>query len=171
MLGKRFEVEYQGRDVVRDTGQQTVAFCLRIKVKPAADETADTDALERERETVHRNLADLTIRASLDPNLRDMMEHWRRYAGDPDGRLHPLYDVLQAVERLYGDRRNAASALNVSYADLNDLGRISNDPTVLNGRHPGKSLGPHRVATETEVKTCERVAQALIAKQAAKITV
>jgi hypothetical protein len=100
-----------------------------------------------------------------------MLDHWTRYAADSDGRLHPLYDVLQMAERLYGDRKKAASALNLSDGVLTGLGRISNDPTVLNSRHPGKSRGPHRIATELEVDTCERVARAIIENFAATIII
>ena len=100
-----------------------------------------------------------------------MLEHWSRYAADPHGRLHPLYDVLQVVERLYGGRRESAAALKLKEADLKELGRITNDPTVLNGRHPGRAQGPHRVASDDEVKTCERVARALIEQQASKIII
>jgi hypothetical protein len=170
-MGERFKAEYQGRHVLFDTGQQSVDFRFKLTVLAAPLETADSADLERERQDAQRRLVNLTRRAALDGNLRDMLEHWRRYIGDPDGRLHPLYDVLQVAERLYGNRRKAASALNISDADLCDLGRISNDPTVLNGRHPGESLGPHRIATKVEVSTCERVACALIENQAAKVVV
>lgn len=110
-----------------------------------------------------------TRRAAIDLNLREMLGRWSTYVADPEGRLHPLYDVLQLVERIYGDRRKAASALSVSYADLTDLGRISNDPTVLNGRHPGRSPGPHRISTEAEANTCERVVKAIIESYESKI--
>jgi hypothetical protein len=79
--------------------------------------------------------------------------------------------VLQVAERLYGSRKRAAAALNILDPELSDLGRISNDPTVLNGRHPGRALGPHRIATEAEVATCERVARAIIETYAAKIVI
>jgi hypothetical protein len=170
-MGKRFTVEYHGQDVMRGSGQQSVAFRYRITVLPAAIEAADSTDLERERQEVQQRILDRTRREAIDVNLRDMMEHWRRYTSDTDGRLHPLYDVLQVVERLYGGRKGAASALSMSDADLSDLGRISNDPTVLNGRHPGRVQGPHRTATEHEVKTCERVARAIIEKQAAKVAI
>ncbi len=111
------------------------------------------------------------MRAAIDANLRDLLDHWSRYAADPDGRLHPLYDVLQVVERLNGGRKEAAAALNMTKSELDDLGRISNDPTVLNGRHPGKSPSPHRIATEGEVNTCERVARAVIANYAATVPI
>jgi hypothetical protein len=100
-----------------------------------------------------------------------MLQHWSRYVAAVEGRLHPLYDVLQVAERLYGGRKQAAAALNVREVDLRDLGRISNDPTVLNDRHPGRAQGPHRIATEAEVKTCERVARALIENQRAKTVI
>jgi hypothetical protein len=59
----------------------------------------------------------------------------------------------------------------MSDTSLSDLAAVSNDPTVLNGRHPGRSLGPHRIASEAEVTTCERVAKAIIDNYAAKIVI
>jgi hypothetical protein len=108
-----------------------------------------------------------------------MLDHWARYAADPEGRLHPLYDVLQVAERLYAAPREPrkkrhqkiASALGMSSADLDALGDLTNNPTVLNGRHPGAAPGPHRIATDAEVATCERVARAIIENYAAKIVV
>jgi hypothetical protein len=51
------------------------------------------------------------------------------------------------------------------------LGDLTNDEELINGRHSGASPGPHRVATEGEVATCERVARAIIDSYAAKIVV
>lgn len=178
VLGERFELDSQGRHVLHDTGQQSVSVRVKGVILPATVSTAasaDFDARlaseRRERQDAQRLIEDLTRRSAIDANLQDMLRHWSRYAADPAGRLHPLYDVLQVVERLYGGRKGAASALSMSDADLSDLGRISNDPTVLNGRHPGRVQGPHRTATEHEVKTCERVARAIIEKQAAKVAI
>jgi hypothetical protein len=181
--GKRFEVAYQGSHVLLATGQQRVSATFQVIVKPAVSVKAevrdtsgnvvDNSALQREqeRQAMQQRITDLARRAARDPNLRDMLDHRSRYVDDPDGRLHPLYDVLQVAERLYDGRKEAATALNLSIADLSNLGRISNDPTVLNGRHPGKATGPRRIATKAEVNTCERVARAIIENYAAKIVI
>jgi hypothetical protein len=178
-LAESIEVEYQGRHVLRDTGQQSVSARVTFVIKPAPVSTEDSTDIdmrlaserrERERQATQRRIEDLTKREAADANLRDMLGHWSRYAADPEGRLHPLYDVLQVVERLYGGHKEAASALSMSAADLSELGRISNDPKVLNGRHPGRAQGPHRTATECEVKTCERVVRSMIENQRAKVT-
>lgn len=144
-----------------------------FEVRDAAGNIIDSTALRREREhqAMQQRVALQATRADRDANLRDMLDHFGRYIADPDGRLHPLYDVLQVAERLYGGRRRAASALNILDADLSDLGRISNDPTVLNGRHPGRAPGPHRVATAPEVAACERVARAIIENYAATVVI
>jgi len=142
-------------------------------------------AIEREqkRQATQQRLADLTKRAALDSNLRDMLDHWHRYVGDPDERLHPLYDLLQVVERRYAlpkparernsskVRANAAKQLKMDANDLENLGEITNKVELLNGRHPGASQGPHRTATEVEVDTCERVARSIIENYAAKIVI
>lgn len=188
---QRFEVADQGFNVMTPGGGQRVSASVRITVGRAAvsavghveavardpaGNVIDSSALRREREHLAalQYLTDLTRRAALDPNLRDMLDHWSRYIADPDGRLHPLYDVLQVAERLQGGkyaRKKAAVALKMKEKDLDELARISNNPTVLNGRHPGKAQGPHRVATESEVSTCERVAKAIIENCASKIVV
>jgi len=166
-LGDGFDLDYQGRHVLRDTGQQSVTVSVNFTVRPADFEEREA-AERRERQGAQSRIVDLARHETIDTNLRDMLEHWSRYAADPEGRLHPLYDVLQVVERLYGGRKKAATALNVSEADLHGLGRISNDPSVLNGRHPGRTQGPHRIATEAEVNNCERVARSIIKSQATK---
>jgi hypothetical protein len=169
-LAGGFRVTSQGRHVLRDSGQQSVTVSFNVTVRPADFEAREA-AERRERQAAQARIVDLARRETIDATLRDMLEHWSRYAADPDGRLHPLYDVLQVVERLYGGRREAAVALKLKEADLKELGRISNDPTVLNARHPGRAQGPHRVASDAEVKTCERVARALIEHQAAKTVI
>jgi hypothetical protein len=172
ILAERFEIQYQSRHVVLATGQQSISATVKFEVRPADfEERAASEKRERERKAAQQHIADLTRRGMIDANLQAMLERWSRYIADPERRLNPLYDVLEIAERLYGGRRNAAVALSVSEADLNDLGRISNDSAVLNGRHPGKSPGPHRIATEFERTTCERVARALIESQAAKTVI
>jgi hypothetical protein len=169
-LAEGFDVKFHGRHVLRDTGQQSVSATFMIETKPADFKEREAEE-RRERQAAQPRIVHLLRRETVDADLRDMLEHWSRYAADSKGRLHPLYDVLQVAERLYGGRKEAAAALKLSEADLRDLGRISNDPSVLNGRHPGQTQGPHRIATEAEVSTCERVARALIDNQAAKTVI
>lgn len=169
-FAERFEVAYQGRHVLRDSGQQSISISVTVDVKPADfDAHEASKKRERERSAAQRRVLDRTGRAATDANLRDMLGHWSRYVADSEGRLHHLYDVLEVVERLYGGRRRAASGLNMNYADLGELGRISNDPTVRNGRHPGGTPGPHRIATEVEAEACERVVKAIIEKYESQV--
>ena len=185
---ERFEVAFAGSDVLYSNGGQSTTASYRITVKPetfstgdsadvevrdAAGNVIDSSAIrrERQRQVTHDRISARARRAAIDANLRDVLDHWSRYAADSDGRLHPLYDVLQVAERLYGNRRKVALELKIADIDLSDLGRISNDPTVLNGRHPGKTRGPHRIASEAEVNTCERVARTIIESHASKIVI
>jgi hypothetical protein len=182
----RFEVTYQSYQVLAPDGGQRVSVSAHItgdacliadmaefEVRDADGNVVDSSSLQKERQ--HKvdlqGLMELTRRATGDANLRDMLNHWHRYVGDPDGRLHPLYDVLQVVECVYHDRGSVASALNMSGTDLSYLAKITNDPTVLNGRDPGKSQGPHRLATGAEVEKCERIARAIIDSYASKVAV
>jgi hypothetical protein len=186
-LQKRFEVSYGGYSVRQPGGgiaicpataaaTATASGSADYEMRDLAGNVVDSSAMQRDRErqATEQRVSDLARRAARDVNLRDMLDHWERYVADPEGRLHPLYDILQVAETLHAGknaRGKAAVALNMVEKDLDELGRISNDPTVLNGRHPGKSLGPHRIATEAEVATCERVARAMIENYAAKIVV
>ena len=174
----RFDVAYGGYEEEAPTGSKSAHVVARIPaisvmLASAEFEVRDSDGNVINSSAIQRRkrLTTLTRRVILDPNLRDMLDHRSRYASDPDGRLHPLYDVLQVVERLYRGRKNAAKALNMTFDELDALARISNNPYVLNGRHPGESPGPHRTASEAEVNTCERVARAIIDNYAAKIAV
>jgi hypothetical protein len=186
--GDRFQVACGGYHVLRPSGQQSVTHTFHVRVNPAVVATSgtvecevrdaagnviDSSALRREREqqAMQQRVALQATRAVRDAHLRDMLDHWARYAADGEGRLHPLYDVLQVAECRYGSRKKAATALKILDADLSDLGRISNDPTMLNGRHPGRASGPHRIATEAEVATCERVARAIIENYAATVVI
>jgi len=174
----RFDVAYGGYEEEAPTGSKSAYVIARISgmsvmLGSAEFEMRDSDGNVIDSSAIQRRkrLTTLTRRAILDPNLRDMLDHRSRYASDPDGRLHPLYDVLQVVERLYRGRKYAAKALNMTFDELDALARISNNPYVLNGRHPGESPGPHRTASEAEVNTCERVARAIIDNYAAKIAI
>jgi hypothetical protein len=187
----RFDVAYGGYEAEDPTGSKSKSGYAIVGRLPAISitigtvEVRDSDGNVIDSSAIRRQkrLTTLTRRAILDPNLRDMLDHWSRYASDPDGRLHPLYDVLQVVERKYGrakaakprkipkTREQAAKALKMKPADLDELGKISNDPNLLNGRHPGQSPGPHRTASGAEVNTCERVARAIIDNYAAKIAI
>jgi len=191
--GKRFTIYYTGDLVVLPNGQRRLSATAQIinvapsvsassfEVRDAAGNVIDGSALRREREqrAMQQRVAAQAMRAAKDANLRDMLDHWARYVADPEGRLHPLYDVLQVVERLYAaprDRRKTrheriASTLNMSATDLDALGNITNDPTVLNGRHPGASQGPHRIASPLEVATCECIARTIIENYAATIVI
>jgi hypothetical protein len=174
----RFDVAYGGYEEETPTGSKNAYVIARMPAMSMMIGTAEFEVRDSEGNVIdssaiqrRKRLTTLTRRAILNPNLRDMLDHRSRYASDPDGRLHPLYDVLQVVERLYGGRKEAAKALNMTHGELDALAKITNDPNVLNGRHPGNSPGPHRIASEVEVNTCERVARAIIDNYAAKIAV
>jgi hypothetical protein len=130
-LRKRFDIVYGGyqrQSPDRIDGFAAVvgarAFCLAgtvdVEVRDRVGNVVDSSAMRRERDqqAIQHGLSDLTKRAARDANLRDMLDHWGRYVADPDGRLHPLYDVLQVAERLYKGRENAAAALNLSPVKL-----------------------------------------------------
>jgi len=191
-LGKRFEITYSGYQ--RQSGQTTDCFVAvtgvgvvtlsgtaDFEVRDEAGNIVTSSAMQREREQHARQqrLSVLARREARDANLRDMLDHWSRYESDPEGRLHSLFDILQVAERLYAGSwekravryKKIALALKMVEADITTLGGITNDETLLNGRHPGKSPGPHRIANEVEVANCERVARTIIEKYAETVII
>lgn len=174
-LASPFDIEFRNRDLLAED-QPIPANAAPISggiesvvYDPAGRVISTAQQQELKHQETQRRLTDLSRRTAADTNLRDMLVHWSRYVSDFDGHLHALYDVLQVAERLYGGRKTAGAELGMSDADLRELGRISNDPAVLNGRHPGQAPGPHRIANATEVSTCERVARGIIEKYASKV--
>jgi hypothetical protein len=181
--GEKFEVVYGGyavetaagrNVVVRVTGESMLSMSgtLDFELRDATGNIVDSSEIRRaqERDAAQRRVTHLATIAARDPHLRDMLDHWSRYAADPNRRLHSLYDVLQVAQRLYGSSMEAASTLGIKERDLEHLARISNDRTLLTGRHPGESQGPHRTPTESEASTCERVARLVIEQYASKLT-
>lgn len=185
-LGKRFEItdctqqSSDGSVTVFPAGVDAVSACgtAGFEQQDSAGNVVDSSAMqrEREREAGQKRLSDLTKRVARDADLRDMLDYWSRYVADTDGRLHPLYDVLQAAERYFARskkppeerrrkaRETAANELGIDLGELNLLGDVTNDPELVNGRHPGLSQGRHRVASAVEVANCERIARAIIDK-------
>lgn len=109
--------------------------------------------------TAAKSLAD---RAAHNVRLQRMLDDMQRFYGDPEKKLAPLYDVLQAVETQFHGRDNVAPALKISAKDVQDLGRICNNRDIFNARHPGKGTSPKRPATAQELELCERVAETII---------
>jgi hypothetical protein len=175
----RFKVLYASHEIDTPNGRQIFAsVTIHGKATMSADLTLLNDAgeivdssemqRERQRKAHEYEIGALTNRIANDLVLGEMIGHWERYAGDVEGRLHPLYDLLEVTVRIYKGRSNAAAALGIGSKDLDELGHITNDKRILNGRHPGQTPGPHSVASDSDVNTCERVARLIIERYAAK---
>ncbi len=155
----------------RDIEVRLIGGTLRISggvadfiVRDTNGKIIDSSEIRRQREgqEQRRRIIHLAARAAQDPVLSEMLRYRTEYECNGRRRLHHLYDLLQVAERVYGRREDVADALHLNERDLSELGRISNEPTLTNGRHPGESSGPHRPATPEEIRTCERVADAII---------
>jgi hypothetical protein len=141
---------------------------LEIEIRDASGNIIDSAELRRQakEQEQQRRVVSTAIAAAADPVLQRMLHHKARYVADTDGRLSALYDILEAAETEYVTRKAASSALGVPFKELDQLGKIANDPTIVNGRHPGQYKGDYRVASPSEVELCERVADAIIAARA-----
>jgi hypothetical protein len=133
-------------------------------IRDAQGNVIDSSEMRRERvrQEERRRVLFLANRGSEDTALREMLHYRQEYETDQIGRLHHLFDLLQVAERVYHGRPEAADKLHILEKDLDRLGSIANDENLTNGRHPGRSPGPHRRATPEEISTCERVADAII---------
>jgi hypothetical protein len=105
---QRYEVVYTGDLVILPNGQRRLSATAQIITKSGLSAAVGVRDVEREREAVRQRAADLTRRATLDPNLRDMLDQWSRYVADPDGRLRrfmmsfrSLNDCTATARRLH----------------------------------------------------------------------
>jgi hypothetical protein len=165
-----YVVEYKNRHVRRESGQQSATVSFHLTVRPADFQDREL-AAKQQREQAQPRIVDMARRAAADRDLRDMLRLWLRYENDPEGRLHPLYDILQVAERVCRGTKNTATALSTSVSKLKQLRKISNDFSIANGRHPGRSSGPHRKASDSEVSMCETIARRLIEAYAKKVVI
>ncbi len=149
---------------------------MEFELRDASGNIVNSSAAlrEQEKQATELDVANLANWTTRDSSLRDMLDHWQRYLGDPEGRLHPLYDILQVAERVYGygknKRKAVATKLAMNLGDLNTLAEKCNNNMLLNGRHPGMSPGSHRVADGDEVASCERVARQIITAHLSRIS-
>jgi len=132
-----------------------------------ANGTVAFSSLEAERMAITR----LSERARHSVPLQRMLDHIEAYRGDPEKNLGPLYNILQVAETEFGGRDSAAASLGLPATELDELGRIANDRSILNARLPGRGTGPKRPATDLELAQCERVAKTLICSFANRIRV
>jgi hypothetical protein len=98
-----------------------------------------------------------------------MLEFITAFRSDPERKLAPLYNILEVAEGEFCGRKLAARALGLNQADLGDLGKTANDPTIRTARHPGNNAGVVRDITAAELTHCERIAEEIIHAYAKRI--
>jgi hypothetical protein len=101
----------------------------------------------------------------------DVLQFIGIFRADPERHLAPLYNILEVAIKEFGNRKRAASMLNLDAADLSFLAKTANDPTIRTARHLGKNAGIVRDITASELARCERIAEEIIRAYAKRIPV
>jgi len=110
-----------------------------------------------------RRLAALVAKhRSRDQVVAALVESYGRAVNDPDNELVHLYEVKDALAKVFGGEHNAGESLDISKSEWERLRRLANDFPLKQGRHRGKKLGELRDATGEELKEARKISRKMI---------
>lgn len=81
---------------------------------------------------------------------------------DPANELVHLYEVREALSKMYGADNAARAALGISSTQWSRLGHLCNESSLRQGRHRGKSVGALRDASEAELTEARNIVLAMV---------
>lgn len=116
----------------------------------------------KERVEKTERLGTLAAKYGSDPVAEKILKSHQTFINDPANSLAPLYDILEAVRTRFGGEKNACEVLGLNGRRVEQLRKLANDPTLKQGRHPGKELSELRDATEAELKLARDIAREMI---------
>lgn len=96
-----------------------------------------------------------------DQALSKLLISFKQAIDDRPNMLVHLYEVRDALKDRFGGEPKARGELQISKRDWSDLGKLSNDEPVQEGRHRGLH-GELRAATEEELDRARSIAQRMI---------
>ena len=115
---------------------------------------------KKERIQRKENLAELAEKYAYKDNLiKSLLKSYNSAVSDPDNELVHLYEIRDAIATKFG---NEYSALGISRAKWDRLGRFANDEPLTQGRHRGRKVDSLRDATEEELMEARQIALDLI---------
>lgn len=104
------------------------------------------------------------------PALRAMLKSYGQAVQDPDDELVHLYEVREGAAKRYGNDSAARSALRITRADWQTIGRLANHEPLRQGRHRGRRSTELRDATPEELATSRSIARRIIEAFAAQVS-
>ncbi len=124
----------------------------------------------QERITEHSEFVNLlTGKAGDSQTLRAVLESYSRSISDPEDELVHLYEVRDAIASHFGGERQALSAIGISTAEWQTIGRLANAEPVHQGRHRGKHLTERRSATSDELNQARTIVRGWIQRLATMV--
>ena len=113
----------------------------------------------RERVEKKKELAELAETYSSDPVAASLLASYKAAVNDPDNELVHLYEIRDALSKLFSGEKEAHKALKISASEWSRLGQLANSEPLKQGRHRGKSAGGLRDASEEELTETRKIAR------------
>lgn len=115
-----------------------------------------------ERTQRRRSIAELGAQHAGDPILDSILRSYGAAVNDPGNELVHLYEIRDALARLFGSARAACAALGISRSEWKRLGDLANDEPFTQGRHRGRHPRQLRDATEGELEEGRGIARKMV---------
>jgi len=113
----------------------------------------------RDRVEKKKELAELAETYSSDPVAASLLASYKAAVNDPDNELVHLYEIRDALSKLFLGEKQARTLLRLSASEWSRLGQLANSEPLKQGRHRGKNAGELRDATEEELTEARKIAR------------
>lgn len=150
---EQFSIDSPKVEIYDEAGKKARVFLVetaRIKLKGYPADIVLTNAqgaVEKDsraaRIQARVRTASLAAEHAGDAPLQRMLEAYNNSVDDPANELVHLYEIRDVIAKQFGSGDSARKALNVTKADWNRLGAISNDLPVAEGRHRAKRIASY----------------------------
>ena len=116
----------------------------------------------RDRVEKKKELADLAEKHSSDAVAASLLESYKAAVNDPENELVHLYEIRDALSKLFKGETPARQALGLSSSEWSRIGKLANSEPLKQGRHRGKSAGELRDATEDELAEARNISRSFV---------
>lgn len=113
----------------------------------------------RDRVEKKKELAELAETYSSDPVAGSLLDSYKAAVNDPENELVHLYEIRDALSKLFTGETRARKALGLSSSEWSRLGQLANNEPLRQGRHRGKSAGELRDASDDEIFEARNIAR------------
>ena len=132
-----------------------------IKITDIDGNVISDTASERRQATL--KLAQLSGRYfGKDSTLESLLNSYKSAIDDPRSELVYLYEIRDAFKKKFGSESASRNSLGISKSDWSGLGRLANDPSLIQGRHCGQATSGLRDASSDELSEARSLARSMI---------